>query len=243
MNYNTRFNPTAVGPLHIGHLYMALVNATEACNSGGKFIVRIDDSQKYWIHKIGRDEIDRLSCEYRKQLGMFMNIDVWEHQSTMPFYKDIVGDEHEIAKFISEPMWMHDATVEWIPDSGMRMYPYAPSFTFEKVVWDFYEGVNWLIRGEDIVTESSLYDFFVDIIGIPRMRQTYLPRLRADGRRELMDTTITKSYKTYGLQKQIDKFGVDRVLSFLKVSCLKDVYGKFTVDNIKWNPTVVGFEA
>jgi len=80
MKYNTRFNPTISGPLHIGHLYMALVNEAEAHHTGGKFIVRADDTQDYWNHWMKKDQQDKYYEEYQEQLGFFMNVDVWELQ-------------------------------------------------------------------------------------------------------------------------------------------------------------------
>ena len=59
MKYNTRFNPSISGALHIGHLYMALVNEMEAHRTGGKFIVRVDDTQDIWNHWIKKDERDK----------------------------------------------------------------------------------------------------------------------------------------------------------------------------------------
>jgi len=84
---------------------------------------------------------------------------------------------------------IYDLVCEWIPDRDMMMYPYTTHFTFEKVVWDYYEGVNWIIRGEDLVTEAAFYHFFADLFGFPWVLQTYLPRLRANNREELRNTT------------------------------------------------------
>jgi len=242
MIYNLRFNPTACGNLHMGHLYIALVNEKEAHKSGGEFIVRIDDTQRYWIHHIGKKGMAQYASEYRQQLSMFMTIDKWLCQSTMPSLSDIVG-ETEIGKITPKQKWFYDIIADWIPDKNMPVYPYAPYLTYEKVVWDFYSGVNWIIRGEDLVTEAALYNFYVDMIGITHMKQTYLPRLRASGRGELTGTNInlSKTFTKYILQKQIDLLGVEGVIHWLKKSCLINPDGDFFVDNIKWNPTVVGF--
>ena len=48
----TRFNPTANGPLHVGHIYSALINETLA-GPAGKFIVRIDYNCRYWWQRNG----------------------------------------------------------------------------------------------------------------------------------------------------------------------------------------------
>ena len=67
MKYNTRFNPTVSGSLHVGHLYMALVNEVEAHRSGGKFYIRVDDTQDCWVVRLGKKQIDKYYLEYREQ--------------------------------------------------------------------------------------------------------------------------------------------------------------------------------
>jgi len=246
MKHNTRFNPTACGDLHMGHLYMALVNATEAKRTGGLFSVRIDDTQKYWVHRLGRKLTDQYTDNFREQLSRFMVIDDWRVQSTMPSMREIRG-EHELFTKFPEQRWVYAKEVDIISDPTMAVYPYTPYFTLEKVVWDFHMGVTHLIRGEDIITESSLYNYFVDVLGFPSVWQVYLPRLRATNREEIgkddveWARTISKTFRTYRLKPQIDKLGVRGVMDNLKLSCLVDPSGEFIVENIKWNPTVVGF--
>ena len=221
MKYNTRFNPTPCGPLHVGHLYMAMANADEAKRSGGTFTVRIDDTNEYWKHTLGKDLIDQHCSEYKQQLSLFMIIDKWERQSLMPTLREIRGN-HSLFDTIEEQRWMNDKICEWIPDTNIHMYPYQPLFTAEKAIWDFYENINWLIRGEDIVTETALYQYLVDILGLPRVMHTYLPRLRAQGRKELRQGgfLLSKTLGNYQLQKQIDTFGMSGTLDYLKQSCV-----------------------
>lgn len=243
MIYNTRFNPTVSGnDLHCGHLYTALVNEREAHRSGGKFIVRIDDTQEYWVHEFGRKLVNQFADNYEQELRRFMVIDTCEMQSNLPMAETIMDlSPYPYLKELKSK-WLHDQTPEWLPDPDMVMYPYTAKYTLEKVIWDMYERVNWLIRGEDLVTETSLYDYFVDVLGVPRMRHTFIPRLRANFREELMPIGISKSMGKYRVSKQLDKFGVTQTLDFLKSSCLKDPKGEFDLENIKWNPTIVGFE-
>ena len=133
MKHNTRFNPTACGDLHMGHLYMALVNATEAKRTGGLFSVRIDDTQKYWVHRLGRKLTDQYTDNFREQLSRFMVIDDWRVQSTMPSMREIRG-EHELFTKFPEQRWVYAKEVDIISDPTMAVYPYTPYFTLEKVV-------------------------------------------------------------------------------------------------------------
>jgi len=243
MKYNTRFNPTVSGAsLHCGHLYLALVNANEAHSSGGHFVLRIDDTQSIWNYKLGAKLVDQFAEFYREQLSRFMTIDKYVRQSNMPKIEEIIGWNTSLLKDVPPEMWDYDQVPEWIPDRGMVMYPYTARLTLERVIWDYYDGVNWLIRGEDLVSEFALYTFFVDVIRIPRMRHTYIPKLRAENRAEILHLNVSKTLGSYRIEKQIDKFGIDGTLDFLKKSCLIDYDKDFYVDNIKWNPTIVGLE-
>lgn len=236
MKYNTRFNPTVSGDsLHLGHLYVALVNATEAHNSGGKFIVRIDNTQDEWMYRLGKQFISIYSDRYIEQISLFMKIDRVELQSNMPFRRQIANCE-QVPDWVLRPIQLYDQYPEWLADPELVMYPYTPVFTLDKVLWDYYDGINWLIRGEDLLTEYSLYTYFLDLIGLPRVKQTYLPRLKTDNGSEL--SPISKNFGNYKLTDQVDILGVKGVIDLLKKSCLKDSSKDFTVDNIKCAPAL-----
>lgn len=241
LKYTTRFLPTVTGPQHLGHLFMALVNATEAHNSGGCFVLRIDDTEDFWNYKLGQKLVDQFTDEYLEQLNRFMKIDTFERQSTMPKIEDII--DHPLVKNASKQKWQYDQSAEWPADPDMCLYPFAPRFTIEKVVWDFYDRVNWLIRGEDLMVEANLYDYFVDQIGLPRMRHTYWRRLRTAQNKELLNQGLSKTFGTYTLGKQIDKLGIDGVLYYLKDACLINPEGEFVIENLKLTPLITaGFE-
>jgi glutamyl/glutaminyl-tRNA synthetase len=239
MKTNTRFNPSTSGSLTIGNLYTALVNATEAHKIEGSFILRVDDNQPAWIKRLGQKEIERLSFDYFEELSRFMVIDKFERQSKLPKLTDLMYAD-EILKFIPKIRFEYDDMPEWIIHPDTEMYPYAPMLTIEKVAWDYMEGVRWLIRGDDLISEANLYSFFVDVLGVPRVRQTYIPRLRTQEKGELFN--VSKSFATYKIRHQIDRFGVDGTLELLKQSCLVNPEGEFTIENIKCNPTIVGFD-
>jgi len=250
MKYNTRFNPTVSGSLHLGHLYVALVNATEAQRSGGKFYLRIDDTQEYWIWKLGTNITRQLIEGYQQDLKPFIPNFAFELQSMMPSIEDI-ADLKDVPTWALRRLLIYEQTPQWVADQTMVLYPYAPILTLEKVLWDFYDGINWLIRGEDLSTEFSLYCYFTEMIGVPRIRHTYIPRLVTSQRQELIDkrkliddrrATMSKTFGSYKIADQINRFGRDGVIELLKKSCLIDINGEFIVENIKWNPTVVGFE-
>ncbi len=241
MKYNTRFNPTISGPLHVGHLYMALVNVNEAHRSGGKFTVRVDDSQAYWQHHMGTKLLEQYYLEYHEQLSRFMKVDLWERQSEMPEAEGIIGN-NPFLETIPRQMWQPSPTVEWKATINQTIWQYSPYITLEKVIWDYYEGINLLIRGEDLVTEANLYEYYGITLGLPRVRQIFIPRLTQPNQQDLGWASLSKSAGTYTLEKQLTSFSLEEIIDWLGKSCLIEPKEGFFVDNIKRNPVVQGFE-
>jgi len=246
--YNTRFNPTISGPLHIGHLYVSLVNATEAHCNNGNFIVRVDDTQEIWAHRFEKKLQDQYYNEYQEQFSHFMKVDVWHRQSQMPSMEEIMGD-NPIIRELPKPTWYGTFTVEWRAHLNQTVWQYSPFLTAEKVIWDFWEGVNLLIRGDDLLTEANLYEYFVDVLGLPRVPHVYVPRLTASTEVEVTKTDIgieeglSKTFGNYRLSTQLDEFSPEEILHRLKQSCLVDPEGEFLVENIKTHPSIKGFKA
>ena len=240
MKYNTRFNPTITGPLHIGHLYMALVNEAEAHCTGGIFIVRMEDTQPYWCNTMKKDEQAKYYEEYQEQLSLFMDVDVWDLQSQMPAPEEIIGDFPILKKY--PIIFWGNSPVEWKAVIHQKVWSYSPRATVEKVVWDFWEGVNLLIRGDDLLSEANLYAHFIEEIGLPRMRQIYLPRLVTQDQQDKIISPISKTDRVYLLETQIKELGVEETLYCMRHSCLIDPEGGFYVDNIKPNPIAQGFK-
>jgi len=242
MKYNTRFNPTISGPLHIGHLYMALVNAAEAHRTGGKFIIRVDDTQAVWNHWIKKEQREKYYEDYQEQLGLFVDVNVWERQSQMLTPEEIIGD-NPILKCPPPPSWGANINIEWRANIDQRVFQYHFYSVVEKVIWDYWQKVNLLIRGDDLITEAQLYEHITTILGFGIVRQIYLPKLMSINLRDDIRAEVSKTNKLYTLETQIDAFGIDETMNLLKEACLIDPDGEFFVDNIKSNPVARGFKA
>jgi len=234
----TRFNPTVNGPLHLGHLFLALVNATEAHRSGGEFIVRWDDNQRDWLELLGQAAIDRFRQQMVLDLSTYIQVDRWTSQAeagvhfdpSLPIPFTILEQPH-----YSLPIY--ENTAEFVPDRGMNLYPYAPAYTAERVYLDRVEGVSWLIRGLDLLPEFAFYEFIREMAGFPAVRHTYLPRLRAGSGGQL--SPVSKSGGGFTIRDYTAELGPEGVLDLLRVSCLLDPAGEFTVENVKSDPRLV----
>jgi glutamyl/glutaminyl-tRNA synthetase len=182
----TRFNPTCNGMLHLGHLYIALINYHEAKQAGGKFILRLDDDQPDWIAEIGRDGLRHYGASALETLRAFgLTPDEWYFQSR------IVIDQAPAYKPSPFP-----APIDPLATS-QTWYSYTPRFTYCKVVMDYRDQISLLIRGVDLLSEFSLYQFYVDLLGYPSPKHYYLPRLLDHSGAEISKTNGAPSVNSY----------------------------------------------
>lgn len=233
---NTRFNPTTNGPLHLGHIYMVLVNAEEAWKSKGKFILRFDDNQRYWRDHIGDARTDQICSDILQDLqwlGIPPDRVIKQSEIEIPV---ACGLEKNLANVstILRGRYFHDEVPE--TKAPFVYYPYTPYYTLEKVWMDFDEGVNLLIRGQDLITEFALYSYFVDLLGLPRMKHVYLPRLRTQAGEFCSLSKTAGNYKIQDLRS----VGItpDQVFECLAESCLINPLLGFSCDNIKEDPVL-----
>ena len=235
---NTRFNPTNNGPLHIGHLYTALVNEYEAHRTGGRFIVRLEDNQEYWCWQLG-NTAKAYSMEMRQDLEWFgLKVDEWTEQSTMERQAHEAmrallrgGELHCERKFA-----FHGVNVQ---GSGIGYFPYAPYLTAEKVVLDFMQGVNLLIRGVDLISENSLYTYFCDVFGLQFPRMVYLPRLSLPGNAEIQPD-VSKTIGGHKIKQYRQKMTAIELENKLREACLINPGGDWAIENVKANPVWAG---
>ena len=230
---NTRFNPTCNGRLHLGHLYLVLLNYDAARSTGGRFIVRFDDDQLYWVNKLGRRAMEEFSATVFDDLE-WMGIDVDLYSS-------------EAAERKANEGWLNDRLplLEHGEDLGFPMpqiktcdrpYPYVPYLTAVKVAQDHREGCDLVIRGDDLVTEFSLYFYFCRILEITPPAFQYVPKLTRSGE-DLSDVS-----KTSGDLKVADfrnrGWTPAQVVELLAESCLVDPAVGWRYDNVRLQPAI-----
>jgi glutamyl/glutaminyl-tRNA synthetase len=232
MIYNTRFNPTLNGYLHLGHLYNVLINYHEAKRSGGSFHVRLDDNQRAWLYNNHGKE-----HEYREQIELdFKWVGIapsfWSSQEEIEIdARDMMQIAFEYKPRREDFTAPFGAEVIGMP---CEFYPVADKLTSEKVVLDFMEHVNLVIRGIDLLSEDCLYRYFVQKFRIPQPRMVYIPRLAFDGSGVVSKTEGNYKLKTYrerGMPAQ-------EVLDHLGHDVLKDPDQGWYLDNIKHQPVL-----
>lgn len=227
---NTRFNPTTNGPLHLGSAYMALVNAHLAHASGGRFLVRFDDCGEVVLAQVGATRAAHIAAGMLADLhwlGIEPDGVTWQSQTLPAIHADMRarGLEPE-----PEPLWL--PTPLWTAAPQDRLcYPYTPRKTAEKVLLDAAEGVTWLVRGDDLLTEYSLYEHFRTLFDLPPVKHVYLPQLVAGtgGIGKSIGGYTISEYRALGWQPA-------QVLELLGRSCLQHWPNGWTLPNIKRQP-------
>lgn len=86
----TRFAPSPTGFLHLGHAYSALINAEQAKQSAGRFLLRIEDIDQTRC----RQEFDDAIFEDLSWLGLTWAQPVMRQSDRMAVYQSCLDDLH-----------------------------------------------------------------------------------------------------------------------------------------------------
>lgn len=232
MKFNTRFNPTVNGPLHIGHLYTILVNWTEAKLSGGKFYLRFDDTQIGWNRQLGKIQVEQYKQLIKDDLA-WLGIDA-EYISQAEIMGEVDDLLHGIFRYTPEPEHYFCEVGAELAGCQHHFYPYTDRLTCEKVIMDAMIEINCLIRGMDLITEDCLYHHFCHKFGIRSPTTTYIPRLSFDGSHVISKTA--GGYKIHQYREAGMK--ANQLIFNLADDCLIDFRDGWTFKNIKREPTL-----
>jgi glutamyl/glutaminyl-tRNA synthetase len=234
---NTRFNPTTNGELHIGHAYMALVNQAEARHGHGKFIVRFEDDNRDWLWRVPHEK----QLEYARGMiddlaWLGIEADEYQYQSQME------ARMQESLLYLNGGPLKEEYRIQFegltplIPYLDYAVAAYNPHMTAERVIYDAMSQINYVIRGEDLITEYSLYYNLCDRWGIARPEHAYLARLVMQNGGEL----CPEISKTSGRFKIKDfrnlQIQPEDVLARLRIACLVDPQSDWLISNLKKRP-------
>lgn len=228
----SRLNPTTNGPLHIGHVYNALVNLAES----DSMALRFDDNQRFWIDLLGEEAMQ----EYAK--GQLEDLEWMGIKSHKVVYNSLA--ESVVLQIMAErPRWRDIYNYrkdEPIIVSNPRIEPMGPMFfvTAEKVILDNLMNCDVIIRGLELLQENALYLYLCGIFGYPTPKKMiYIPRLMANDGTELASISKTAGqWKVEDLRAQ--HVSPEEIMTTLRHACLKDLSGGFTADNLQGAPVL-----
>lgn len=232
---NTVFNPTTNGSLHLGHIYMMLVNQHEAHAHGGKFLVRFDDTQAYWNDRMSyvqQTSVKQTIVQDVEYMGIA--VDEWHSQSMMQqeAHSRLTAMCHRAGIPVPAGCYVAGHLPE-VPRDPFLHYPFTPFITAEKAVMDDMNSVSLKIRGEDLLGEFSLYSYFREAFGMYQPRQVFLPRLRFSMDGDTGDISKTDAnMQVQDLRRRAGPYGSGPILLALAKACLIDPHGPWALDNL-----------
>lgn len=173
----TRFNPSVNGPLHLGHIYTALVNESFAQEHSGRFYVRWDDSHPLRVEAMGVELISRILEQQRYDMDWlgFTPHDYIKQSKVVDEVRAIISKQSAFRVLRDEP---EPILARLISDGYMMTYPLTSMLTAEKVIMDSRISITHLIRGLDLFSEFSLYQYYCRCLELPQPKHIYLPRLK-----------------------------------------------------------------
>jgi glutamyl-tRNA synthetase len=204
----TRFAPSPTGTLHTGGARTALFAYLYAKQRGGKFILRIDDTDKVrstkefekaildgmnWLG-LSHDEIFYQSERteiYQKYLKKLLSEDkIYISKETI----EKEGDRAEVIRFRNpnKKVSFHDlirGKIEFdtteLGDFVIAKDMETPLYHFASVVDDFEMGISHVIRGEDHISNTPRQILMWEAIGADIPKFAHLPMIMTPDRTKL----------------------------------------------------------
>jgi glutamyl-tRNA synthetase len=204
----TRFAPSPTGLLHVGSVRTMLFNYLFAKKHGGKFILRIEDTDK----ERSKKEHEEYIYESMKWLDIEADETYVQSERTDIYINYIdkliaegkayvskekneeTGVERELIRFRNPKtkVTFNDIIrgdisfeTEELGDFIIARTRTEPLYHFVVVVDDFEMGVTHVIRGEDHISNTPRQILIQEAIGAPRPAYAHLPLILAEDRSKL----------------------------------------------------------
>jgi glutamyl-tRNA synthetase len=199
MLYNTRIAPSPTGIFHIGTARTAYFNYLAARGSGGKFILRIDDTDT------ARNNEDHVKTIYESMDWLGLDYDITFRQSDRnDIYREMA--QHLIrvdkAQLIDGAVFLKTDSVitEWddliagkivITDKAnqdvnkmvLMKSDGTPSYHFATVIDDIQYGINLVIRGTDHISNTIKHAYIYDALGAPMPYYAHVGLIHQGGKK------------------------------------------------------------
>lgn len=202
----TRFPPSPTGPLHIGNVRTALFNYLFARQNNGKFVVRVEDTDKARSKK----EYEENMLDGLTWLGFSRDGELWHQSERTDVYKSYLqklidggkayisqeteGENKEVVRFKNPNTTITftdliRGTVSFdtteLGDFIIARNINEPIYHLAVVIDDFETGVTHIVRGEDHVSNTPRQILIQEAIGAPRPVYAHLPLILAKDRSKL----------------------------------------------------------
>ena len=195
----TRFAPSPTGSLHIGGARTALFNFLYTRKHGGKFILRIEDTDKERSEKKFEDDIfgglEWLGLKYDEYYRQSERGEIYRNYIEKMLNDDLAYEsDDKVIRFrnTNKKVKFDDlirGEIEFdtteLEDFVIAKSVDEPLYHLAVVIDDFESGITHVIRGEDHISNTPRQILIQEAIGAPRPLYAHLPLILAQDRSKL----------------------------------------------------------
>ncbi|NIM58941.1 MAG: glutamate--tRNA ligase [Candidatus Aminicenantes bacterium] len=185
-----RFAPSPTGFLHLGSARTALFNWLYARHTGGKFLLRIEDTDKVRSSKKFLDEIlgdlkwlgidwdEEPLCQsqrfdvYRQKAEEILAMGNAYKESEAVIFKVEKGRQVEVDDMIHGKIAVN---TDDIKDQVMIKSDGSPTYNFACVVDDTYMEITHILRGDDHISNTPKQILFYEAMGLTPPKFGHMP--------------------------------------------------------------------
>lgn len=201
----TRFAPSPTGFLHSGNYRTALFSYLYAKKHNGRFLVRIEDTDKARSKKEFEDNILEslawLGLDYEKLYRQSERTDIYKtylkklidegkafiSQETEGERKEVIRFKNPNKKVVFHDLIRGDIEMDTtdLGDFVIARSMEEPVFHLVVVIDDFEMGITHIVRGEDHISNTPRHILIQEAIGAPIPTYAHLPLILAKDRSKL----------------------------------------------------------
>lgn len=211
MSVRVRFAPSPTGNLHIGGSRTALFNWLFARHHGGKFILRIEDTDK----NRSKDEFLKEILDSLKWLGMDWDEGPYFQSERVKIYLDFARGllEKELAyeeegaiiyRVLPDNIIIEDLihgqisfTTEEIKNQVLIKKDGLPTYNFACVIDDFQMKMTHIIRGDDHISNTPKQILLYKALGFDMPYFAHIPLILGEDRSRLSKRTGATAISEY----------------------------------------------
>ena len=187
----TRFAPSPTGNFHMGSLRTAIYNFLFAKKNKGKFLLRIEDTDKERSKQIYEDEIlkifDIFNLQYDKLLYQSKNLSVHQeyleklistdlaYQSDDGPYKFRVKKDNDFFKYDDLILGEVKIPSNTIEDFSIARSDKTPTFILSNLIDDDFENVTNVIRGNDHTINTVKQKMLSNALNFKEIHYAHIP--------------------------------------------------------------------
>lgn len=229
---NARFSPTPTkgGTIHLGHVWVMLLNREAAHSVGGRFIVRFEDVLGVEMDRSVSPSFLRARCdvmlEEMERMDLMPDLVVWQSEE-MPIFRSLtIGGESP------EAVGVGDTRMTIIEGAGDRTATSREvGSTAYRVFSDVLHTCDPIIRGHDLLIEDWLYDDTCRRMGVVAPQRIYVPKL------SLGDDVMSKSAGTGSVDRLLNAgHSPEQLIEAILRAAAKDPSAGFNMSNVAPQP-------